>query len=60
MFSSGETNVVVEYICNHTLEDNCYWYAEEECEDDEIVYITTLLRGVWSDENNCQQKKEKI
>ena len=54
MFSSGKTNVVVEYICNQTFEDHCDWYAEEEYEYDEILYKTTPLRGVWLDEDNFQ------
>ena len=60
MFSSGKTNVVVESICNQTHEDNRDWYAEEEYKDDEILYRTTPLRGVWLDEDNFQQMKEKI
>ena len=60
MFSLVNTNVVVESIFNQTLEDNRDWYAEEEYKDDEILYRTTPLRGVWLDEDNFQQMKEKI
>ena len=60
MFSSGKTDIVVDYICNQLFEDNHDWCAEEEYEDDNLVYILPPLHYVWLDEAKCHQKKKNM
>ena len=60
VFSLGKNNVVVDSICNYLFEDNNDWYTEEEYEDDELLYIPSLLHKFWLDESESLQIKDNI
>ena len=47
VFSSGESDVVLDSICNHLFEDNCDWYSEEEHEYDKCIDHPCCIMFGW-------------
>ena len=60
VFSSRDTDIVVDAIFNQLFEDNFDWYADEKYKDDKLLYRLPQFRDFWFNESNRQQKKERI
>ena len=60
VFHEGDNDVVIDAICNDLFEFNRDWYAEEEYDEDKLVYRPPPLDDVWLDEQGRRNRKQEL
>ena len=49
----GENDSVIDATYSNLFEINRDWYAEEEFDDDHLIYQPSPLYDVWLDDSGC-------